>query len=81
MSRKTVVKLLLSKWGPQSTEMQKAFRVDQAAMGDDDAYNYVDNKPDQDEHSDGSSAPQSQKMVWTLRRITNLVGTLLMVRS
>jgi recombination protein RecT len=43
MSKKTVIKLLLSKWGPQSTEMQKAFRADQAAMGDDDAYNYLDN--------------------------------------
>lgn len=43
MSRKTVVKLLLSKWGPQSTEMQKAFRADQAAMAEDDAYNYLDN--------------------------------------
>lgn len=44
MSRKTVIKLLLSKWGPQSTEMQKAFRADQAAMTDDDGYNYLDNK-------------------------------------
>lgn len=43
MSKKTVVKLLLSKWGPQSTELQKALRADQAAMGEEDAYNYVDN--------------------------------------
>lgn len=43
MSKKTVVKLLISKWGPQSTEIQKALRADQAAMGDDDSYNYVDN--------------------------------------
>lgn len=43
MSRKTVIKLLLSKWGPQSTEIQKALRADQAGMGDDDTYKYVDN--------------------------------------
>ena len=43
MSKKTVVKLLISKWGPQSTEIQKALRADQAAMGEDDSYNYVDN--------------------------------------
>lgn len=43
MSRKTVVKLLISKWGPQSTQIQKALRADQAAMGEDDTYNYVDN--------------------------------------
>jgi len=27
MSRKTVIKLLISKWGPQSTEIQKALRI------------------------------------------------------
>lgn len=43
MSKKTVVKLLISKWGPQSTEIQKALRADQAAMADDDTYKYVDN--------------------------------------
>lgn len=51
MARKTVVKLLISKWGPQSTEIQKALRADQAAMGDDDSYNYVDNQ-----HADGSNS-------------------------
>lgn len=44
MSKKTVVKLLISKWGPQSTEIQKALRADQAAMGDDDTYDYIDNQ-------------------------------------
>jgi recombination protein RecT len=48
MSRKTVIKLLISKWGPQSTEMQKAFRADQAAMTEDDDYNYLDNKKGDD---------------------------------
>jgi len=57
MSKKTVVKLLISKWGPQSTEIQKALRADQAAMGEDDAYNYVDNDKHQNiiegEEADG----------------------------
>lgn len=48
MSRKTVIKLLLSKWGPQSTEIQKALRADQAGMGDDDTYKYVDNDKSDD---------------------------------
>lgn len=43
MSKKTVIKLLISKWGPQSTEIQKALRADQAAMAEDDGYNYLDN--------------------------------------
>lgn len=46
MSKKTVVKLIISKWGPQSTEIQKALRADQAAMADDDTYKYVDNDGD-----------------------------------
>lgn len=55
MSKKTVVKLLISKWGPQSTEIQKALRADQAAMGEDDSYNYVDN--DHGESDDPSDIP------------------------
>ena len=46
MSRKTVLKLLISKWGPLSTELQIAMRADQAALADDDAYRYVDNDKD-----------------------------------
>lgn len=55
MSKKTVVKLLISKWGPQSTEIQKALRADQAAMTDDDSYNYIDNDkhPKDDQPGDG----------------------------
>lgn len=61
MARKTVIKLLLSKWGPQSTEMQKAFRADQAASAEDDGYNYVDNnKGAADDGSDASDANDKQ---------------------
>jgi recombination protein RecT len=66
MSKKTVVKLLISKWGPQSTELQKALRADQAAMAGEDEYNYVDNdkgkRGDADQtptESDANGAPTS----------------------
>ena len=41
MSRKTVIKLILSKYAPLSVDMQKAIEYDQA----DTEGNYVDNKP------------------------------------
>jgi recombination protein RecT len=64
MSRKTVVKLLISKWGPQSTEIQKALRADQAAMSDEDGYNYLDNQkggasPSQDSDTANASVPNA----------------------
>lgn len=54
MSSKTVIKLLISKWGPQSTEIQKALRADQAAMAGEDDYNYLDN----DKKRSEAEAPQ-----------------------
>jgi len=57
MSRKTVIKLLISKWGPQSTQIQKALKADQASMGDDDTYNYIDNDKGA---SDTPVAPQDE---------------------
>jgi recombination protein RecT len=56
MSRKTVVKLLISKWGPQSTEIQRALRADQAAMGDEDTYQYIDN--DKSQHAAAPAATE-----------------------
>jgi recombination protein RecT len=44
MAKKTVIKLLLSKYAPMNTQMQRAQLADQAVIGDDD-YHYVDNKP------------------------------------
>jgi recombination protein RecT len=43
MARKTVIKLLLSKDGVLSSEMQKAIESDQSAI-DENGLNYVDNK-------------------------------------
>lgn len=42
MALKTVVKQGLSKWGPLSTEMQKAIQFDQAAVRDDGTPEYID---------------------------------------
>jgi len=46
MSRKTVMKLLLAQDGITSTTLQKAIRADQAVVGSDDTYEYVDNDKD-----------------------------------
>lgn len=45
MARKTVLKLLLAKWGPLSVEMQTALLRDQTAETADNAPTYVDNAP------------------------------------
>lgn len=45
MAMKTVLKMLLGKYGVLSTEMQEAIRVDQAAIvGDDEEIVYLDNE-------------------------------------
>ena len=42
MALKTVLKLLISKFGPMNTELQQAILADQSEVGDD-GFNYVDN--------------------------------------
>lgn len=42
MARKTVLKLLISKYGPMNTELQEAILADQSEVGDD-GFNYIDN--------------------------------------
>lgn len=47
MAKKTVLKLLLSKYAPLSVEMQSALKADQAVMRKPEQYDYVDsNEPD-----------------------------------
>ena len=46
MARKTVLKLLLSKYAPLSVEMQSAINADQAVLKNEETYDYVDNNPD-----------------------------------
>jgi len=43
MGKKTVLKLLLDKFAPKSSEMQRAIRYDQAIIGNDGSLNYADN--------------------------------------
>lgn len=45
MAKKTVLKLLISKYGALSTTLQSALLADQAAV-EEDGYNYVDNQSD-----------------------------------
>ena len=47
MSRKTVIKLNLSRNAPLSVEMQKAIRDDQAVFRSEDTPDYVDNVGDE----------------------------------
>lgn len=64
MAIKTVIKLLISKYGPLSTELQKAVVSEQAIISDDGEVHYVDNdrsKPvlSEDEHQDIKSEASS----------------------
>ena len=42
MASKTVLKLLLNRYGPMSVDLQKAIQADQAAIKEDGSYEYVD---------------------------------------
>lgn len=46
MAKKTVIKMLLSKWGILSIQMQKAITEDQKVYEDEEEGKYVDNQPD-----------------------------------
>lgn len=47
MAMKTVIKALLSKWGPLSIKMQLAFQADQSTVKDDGTFEYVDNEQEE----------------------------------
>lgn len=49
MAKKTVIKLLLSKYAPLTTAMQKAQLADQSIIHGDDDYEYVDNQKERPE--------------------------------
>lgn len=44
MAKKTVLKLLISKYAPLSVEMQNAIKADQSVMRQPEQYDYVDNQ-------------------------------------
>ena len=46
MAKKTVLKLLLSKYAPLSVEMQSAIKADQAVLKSEENVEYVDSEPD-----------------------------------
>ena len=46
MALKTVIKMLLSKWGMLSVDMQRAIQDDQKVYGEDGDGSYGDNQPD-----------------------------------
>lgn len=52
MAKKTVLKLLLSKYAPLSVEMQSAIKVDQGVLKDEDTIDYVDGVDDQTQHEE-----------------------------
>lgn len=61
MAKKTVLKLLISKYGSMSTQMQEAILADQSAI-DEDGFNYVDNdKGKPAESASGSDDKQTKK--------------------
>ena len=56
MAKKTVLKLLIAKWGPLSVEMQTVLLRDQTTEIDDNLPTYVDNTPLTEEHTPPSFA-------------------------
>ena len=57
MAKKTVIKLLLSKWGILSVEMQKAIQDDQKTFDENGDEGYGDNAPDLDDEPDPFATP------------------------
>ena len=63
MALKTVIKLLLSKWGILSVDMQRAIQDDQKTYDDEGGESYGDNKPDIDEPTDAFSQQKPQQQI------------------
>jgi len=62
MALKTVIKLLLSKWGILSVDMQRAIQDDQKTYDDEGGESYGDNKPDVDETYDPFAQQEPQQI-------------------
>lgn len=64
MAKKTVIKLLLSKWGVLSVEMQKAITDDQKVFDENGEGSYGDNQPDAIEaHDPFAQIEQTENIV------------------
>lgn len=57
MAKKTVLKLLIDRWGIKTSQIEKAMIADQAELDDDGNANYVDNK-DGKAYIDGDATDQ-----------------------
>ena len=71
MAKKTVLKLLLSKYAPLSVEMQSALKADQAVISENDSVNYVDAdvqaQPDVQTESAQAKAAEVQAQVEAMK--------------
>lgn len=73
MALKTVIKLLLSKWGVVSTELQKAIETDQAVI-QDDSLEYLDNKkPTADEIATEKERERVKEFINTAPNLKTLI--------
>ena len=63
MALKTVIKLLLSKWGILSVDMQRAIQDDQKTFDENGEGSYGDNKPEPIEAHDPFEAIEAQEQV------------------
>lgn len=62
MAKKTVIKLLLSKYAPLSVEMRDAIKADQAVLNDKGEATYADNMPDDQPQPEVSEAAKAKAM-------------------
>lgn len=60
MAKKTVLKLLLSKWGVLSIEMQRAIQDDQKVYEDDGSSSYADNQTVREDAPDPFAMPEGE---------------------
>lgn len=56
MALKTVIKMIISKWGPMSVDMQKAISVDSAVIKEDGSTTYVDGELANEQATDDQRA-------------------------
>lgn len=61
MALKTVIKLLLSKWGILSVDMQRAIQDDQKTFDDEGNGSYGDNQPEIEEAVDAFAEPEQEE--------------------
>ncbi len=71
MARKTVLKLLLSRFAPLSVDMQQAVQADQAVMHSDSSFEYVDN----DQQGSGKSTLDLAREAMQRTEETDIVNT------